>query len=139
MVHTFKDIRTRTPANPNKAAPGAAMPQAAWKAPLRDAVQGLRPPQTPQTLRRWLQTTRPQAWAIGAPQPPPPIPAPPHRKGKWYGQGEGRGREGTPRQGGKEGPQVTGRRPQVQGTGSDTTREQETTHGPGRGRNRFEV
>ena len=31
---------------------------------------------------------------------------------------------------------MTGRRPQGQGTGSDTTREQETTHGPGRGRNR---
>ena len=31
---------------------------------------------------------------------------------------------------------MTGRRPQGQGTGSDTTWEQDTTHGPARGRNR---
>ena len=42
MVHTFKEIRAPTPANPNEAAAEAAMPQAAWEALLRDAVQGLR-------------------------------------------------------------------------------------------------
>ena len=41
MVHTFEEIRTRTPANPNEAAPEAAMPQAACEALLRYAVQGL--------------------------------------------------------------------------------------------------
>ena len=46
------------------------MPQAAWEALLRDAVEGLRPPYTPQDLRRWLQDTHPRAWAIGAPSPP---------------------------------------------------------------------
>ena len=30
MVHTFEEVRTRTPANPNEAAPEAIMPQAAW-------------------------------------------------------------------------------------------------------------
>ena len=29
MVHTFEEVRTRIPANPNEAAPEAAMPQAA--------------------------------------------------------------------------------------------------------------
>ena len=38
MAHTFEEIRIRTPANPNEAALEAAMPQAAWKALLRDAV-----------------------------------------------------------------------------------------------------
>ena len=47
MVHTFEEICTCTPASPNEAAPEAAMPQAAWEALLRDAVQGLRPPPTP--------------------------------------------------------------------------------------------
>ena len=48
MVHAFEEVRTRTPANPYEAAPGAIMPQAAWEALLRDAVQGLCPPHTPQ-------------------------------------------------------------------------------------------
>ena len=42
MVHTFEEIRTHTPANPNEAALEASMPQAAWEALYRDAVQGLR-------------------------------------------------------------------------------------------------
>ena len=70
------------------------------------------------------------------PTGPPPTPLPQHweRKGHW--QGEGKGRDGTPRQESKEGPKVTGRRPPGQGTRIDTGREQETTHGPGRGKNR---
>ena len=135
-MHTFEEIRTCTPANPNEAAPETAMLQAAWSALLRDAVQGIRLPYTPENLRRWLQTSHPQAWAISAPQAPPPTPPPPHREGKGHRQGEGEEREGTPRQGGQEGPKVTGRRPQRKGTGGDTTQEQETTNGPGRGRTR---
>ena len=69
-VQTFEEMRTRTPADPNEAALEAIMPQAAWEALLRDAVQGLRPPYTPQALHQWLQATLPQAWAIGAPSPP---------------------------------------------------------------------
>ena len=136
MVHTFEEICTRTPANPNEAAPEATTPQAAWEALLRDAVQGLRPPYTPQTHREWLQTTHSQVWAVGAPKGSPLNPPPPHREGKGHGQGEGKGQKGKLRQGGKEGPKMTGRRPEKQGTGSDTTREQGTTHGPGSGRNR---
>ena len=102
MVHTFAEIRTRIPADPNEAAPEAIMPQAAWEALLREAVQGLRPPYTPRTLPPWLQGTHPQAWAIGPP---------PHREGKGHGQGEGKGQRGTLRQGGTEAPNVTGRRP----------------------------
>ena len=67
MVHTFEEVRTCTPADPNEAAPEAIMPQAAWEALLRDAVQGLRSPYTPQALRQWLQATHPKAWAISAP------------------------------------------------------------------------
>ena len=86
------------------------MPQAAWKALLRDAVQGLRPPYTPLTLRQWLQATHPQAWAIGAPQPPPhPSTATPGRERARARGGQGTERD-TPARG-KEGPKVTGRRP----------------------------
>ena len=91
VVHTFEEMRTRTPADPNKAAPEAIMPQAAWEALLRDAVQGLLPPYTPQALRQWLQATQPQAWAIGAPSPPR------HRhtrKGKDKGEGRARDTKG---------------------------------------------
>ena len=134
-VHTFEEIRARTPANPNEAAPDATMPQAAWQALLRDTVQGLRPPYTPRTLRRWLQATQPQAWAIDAPQsPPPPTTATTGRERARARGGQGTERD-TPARG-KEGPKVMGRCPQGQGTGSDTTWEQDTTHGPGRGGNR---
>ena len=136
MVHTFEGIRALNPANPNEAGPDAATAQTAWEAFLRDAVQGLRPAYTPQILRRWLQATHPKAWAIGAPKGPHPNPPPPHRERKGHGQGEGKGQKGTLPQGGKEGPKVTGRRLEGQSTWSDTTWEQDTTHGPGRGRNR---
>ena len=108
MVHTFEEVRICTPANLNEAAPEAIMPQAAWEDLLQDAVLGLRPPYTPLTLRQWLQATHPQAWASGA---PPPTPPPPHREGKGHGQGEGKGQRGTLRQGGREAPKGTGRRP----------------------------
>ena len=51
MTHNFEEILTRTPANPNKTAVEAAMPPRAWGTLLRDAVQGLRPPYIPETLR----------------------------------------------------------------------------------------
>ena len=88
MVHTFEEVRTRTPASPNEAAPGAIMPQAAWAALLRDGIRGLHPPYTPQALRQWLQATHPQAWAIGIPSPPRH-----HHTGKGKGNGKGRGRD----------------------------------------------
>ena len=88
MVHTFEEIRTRTPANPYEAAPEAIMPQAVWKALLRDAVQGLRPPYTPRTLRHRLQATHPQTRAIGAPPPPHH-----HHTGKGKGTSKGRARD----------------------------------------------
>ena len=90
-MHTFEEPCTRTSTDPNEAAPEAIMPQVAWEALLRDAVQGLWPPYTPRTLRQWLQATHPQAWASGAPPPP-------HHhhtgKGKGTGKGRARGREG---------------------------------------------
>ena len=89
MVHTFEEVRIRTPADPNEAAPEGIMPQAAWEALLRDAVQDLRPPYTPQALRPWLQATHPQAWAIGAPPPPHH-----HHTEKGKGTGKGRARDG---------------------------------------------
>ena len=84
MVHTFEEIRTRTPANPNEDAPEAIMSQAAWQALLRDAIQGLLPPYTPRTLHQWLQATHPQAWATGAPPPPHH-----HHSGKGKGKDKG--------------------------------------------------
>ena len=57
MVHTFEEVRTRTPADPNEAAPEAIMPQAAWEAlagtrsrasapptPHEPSANGSRPP-----------------------------------------------------------------------------------------------
>ena len=41
MTHTFEEIVTRTPGNPNETALEATMPQAAWEALLGNAVQGL--------------------------------------------------------------------------------------------------
>ena len=73
MVHTFEEIRILTPAKPKEAAPGATMPQVAWKALLRDAVQGLCPSYTPQTLGKWLHTTHPRR-GPSAPHRPPPNP-----------------------------------------------------------------
>ena len=94
MVHTFEEIRTRTPDDPNEAAPEAIMPQAAWEALLRDAVQGLRPPYTLQAGRQWLQATHPQAWAISAPSPPRPSRHHHTRKGKDKGKGRARDKKG---------------------------------------------
>ena len=91
MVHTFEEVRTRTPANSNEAAPEAIMPQAAWEALLRDAVQGLRPPYTPQALRQRLQATHPQAWAAGAPSPARPSRHHHTRKGQDKGKERARG------------------------------------------------
>ena len=62
---------------------------------LRDAVQGLHPPYTTQTLRRWLQTAHPQAWAIYAPQTSPP----PHDQGIGKGMGKGKARGQRARKG----------------------------------------
>ena len=81
------------------------MPQVAWEALLRDAVQGPCPPYDPQALRRWLQATHPQAWAISA---PPPSPPPPHREGEGHLQGGGRRQQGTLRQGATEGKALIG-------------------------------
>ena len=88
MVHTFEEMCTRNPADPNEAAPEAIMPQAAWEALLRDAVQNLRPPYDPQALRQWLQATHPVAWAIGAPSPPRHL-----HTGKGKDKGRGRARD----------------------------------------------
>ena len=90
MVHTFEEVRTRTPADPNKAAPEAIMPQVAWEALLREAVQGLHPPYTPQALRQCLQATNPQAWAVGAPSPLRPSRHHHTRKGEDKGKGRAR-------------------------------------------------
>ena len=136
MVHTLEEIRTRTPVNPSEAALEATMPQAAWEALLRDAFQDLRPPLHPPNPPPVAHDHPPPGVGHRRPTGPPPTPPPPDREGKGHGQGEGKGQKGTLWQGGKEGPKMTGRRPQGQGTGSDTTREQETTHGPGSGRNR---
>ena len=103
MVHTFEEIRTRTPANPNEAAPEAAMPQAVLEALLRDAVQGLRPPYTLPNPPPVASDHRPQGRGHGRPTGPPLTPPPPHRDGKGHRQGEGKGRERTPRQGGEKG------------------------------------
>ena len=121
MVHTFEEMRSRTPADPNEAALEAIMPQAAWGALLRDVVQGLRRPYTPQALCQWLKATHPKAWAIGAPSPPRHH----HTKqGEGQGQGEGKGQQGALRQEDTEGPQVR--------AGTHRDRAPEETHHGGR-------
>ena len=101
MVHTFKGFRTCTPADPNELVPEAILPQAARETLLRDAVQGLGPPYTPQALRQWLQATHPVAWATGAPSPPR------HRhtrKGKDKGKGRARDTKGRSGRRARRGP-----------------------------------
>ena len=121
MVHTFEEVRTRTPANPNEAAPEAIMPQAAWEALLRDVVQGLRPPYTPQALRQWLQATHPRPGpSAPRPHPAPPATTTPGRGGTRARAGQGH--QGALRQEGTEGPQVRA------GTHRDRAPE-ETPHG----------
>ena len=91
MVHTFEEVRTRTPANPNEAAPEAIMPQAAWEALLRDAVQGLRPPTPPKPSASGSGPPTPRAWAAGAPSPP--CPSRHHHTRKGQDKGKGRARD----------------------------------------------
>ena len=100
-MHTFEEMRTRPPADPNEAAPEAIMPQAATEALLSDAVQGLSPPYTPEALRQWLQATNPQAWAIGAPSPPCHHHT---RKGKDKGKGRARDTKGHSGKRARRGP-----------------------------------
>ena len=103
-MHTFEEMRTRTPADPNEAAREAIMPQAAWEALLRDAIQGLRPPYTSQALRGWLEATRPQAWATGARSPPRPSRHHHTRKGNDKGNGRARGTKGHSGKRARRGP-----------------------------------
>ena len=93
MIHSFEEILTPHPANPNP--PEAAMPQAAWEALLRDAVQGIRHPYTPKNLRRWLLTPHSRAWAISAPQASPP----PHHQHSGEENGKGKARSKGARRG----------------------------------------
>ena len=104
MVHTFEEVRTRTPAHPNEVAPEASMPQAAWEALLRDAVQGFCPPYTPQALSQWLQATHPQAWAVDAPSPARPCRHHHTRKGEDKGKGRAGDTKGHSAKGARRGP-----------------------------------
>ena len=104
MVHTFEEVRTRTPANPDEAAPEAILPQAAGEALLRDAVQGLRPPYTPQALCQWLQATHPKAWAVSAPSPTRPSRHHHTRKGEHKGKGRARDTKGHSDKRARRGP-----------------------------------
>ena len=93
-LDTFEELLGRSPHVPDDTALQAAMPQSACELFIRDAVQGLCPPYTPETLRRWLQTTQPNAWAIGASQGPAITPPPKH--------GEGTGQREAPQHRGKK-------------------------------------
>ena len=93
MVHTFEEIRTRTPAYPHEAAPETTMPQAAWEALLRDAVQGLRPPYTPQNPPQVARDHAPPSLGHRRPAAPPPPPQR-HHTGKGKGKGKERARDG---------------------------------------------
>ena len=91
MVHNFEEVRTRTPADPNEAAPEAIMPQAAWEALLRDAVQGLRPPYPPPSPPPMAPGHPPPG--LGHQRPPPhPTTTTPER-----GRARARGGQGTER------------------------------------------
>ena len=97
------------------------MPQAAWEALLRDAVQGLRLPYTPKPS---ASGSRPPTPRPGPPAPPPhpAPPATPHQEGGGQGQGKGKGHQGALRQEGTAGLQVRA------GAHRDRTPE-ETPHG----------
>ena len=71
MVHTFEEMRTRTPTDPNEAALEAIMPQAAWEALFCDAVQAPRPPTPPKPSANGFRPPTPRP----GPSAPPPHPA----------------------------------------------------------------
>ena len=83
LLHTIEEILIGSLSDRNETSRQAAMPQRAWQT---DAVQGLHPTYTLDTLRWWLQTTHPQAWAIGAYQAKPPS----HNQGTPKGNGRGK-------------------------------------------------
>ena len=137
MVHTIEEVRTRTHADPNEAAPEAIMPQAAWEALLRSAVQGLCPPCGPRTVRQWLQANPPQAWAI-SPPPPNPTTTPAGRERARARGGQGAERDTPARghrsaQGDRQAPIVTGHREQHNvETGNHPRARKGREQGPGR-------
>ena len=104
MVHTFEEIRARTPCKLQRGCSGRHHAAGGMEGPPPRRGPGLGPPYTPQTLRRWLEATDPRAWAIGAPQAPPP---PHHRhtgKGKGTGKARARDRKGHSGKGATKGP-----------------------------------
>ena len=108
------------------------MPQAAWEALLRDAVQGLRPPYTPKPSASGCRPPTPRP----GPPAPPPHPAPPATTTPGRGRTRAREGQGAPRSTqarGHGGAPSDGRHSQGQDAGSDTTWGQETTQEPGRG------
>ena len=131
MVHPFEEVRTRNPPTPTRP-PRRPLCRKRHGGPSSGTrSRPSAPPKPP----------NPPPMAPGHPTPglghqrPPPSPGPPQREEKGHGQGEGKGQRETLRQGGTGGPKVTGRRPSGQGTGDDTTWEQETTQAPGKGGN----
>ena len=94
MVHTFEEVRTRTPADLNEAPSEAIMPQVAWEALLRDAVQGLRPPYTPQAPPPVAPGHPPPGLGRRRPLPTPPSRHQHTRKGEDKGKGRARDTKG---------------------------------------------
>ena len=106
----MEELLTHNPCDPDNTALEAAMPQSLWGTLLWDVAQGHALHFGPVTLRRWLQTTHPQAWAIGEPQASPP----PHTRA-WEkeraegrpsakGQGKAQGEGSTPTEEGAQRP-----------------------------------
>ena len=98
------------------------MPQRAWETLIRDAVQGLQRPYTPENPPLVAPDHPPRGMGHRRPTDLATTPPPGHQKGK--GQREDR------RKGGEGRHKVTGTRPQEQGTEGSTTRGQAPTGGP---------
>ena len=122
MTHTFGEILSRTPADPNEAPPDAAMPPRALRTLLRDAAEGLRPLPNPRNPPPMAPNSPSPGMGHQRPTDLATSPPPGHRKGK--GQREG------PRQEGRERHKVRGMHLREKGTASNTTWGQGITGGP---------
>ena len=92
MVHTFEEVCTRTPADPNEAAPGGHHAAGGMGGPPPGSGPGPVPPLHPPNPPPMAPSPQPPGLCQRRPHPTPP---PPHREGKGHGQGEGKGQRGT--------------------------------------------
>ena len=120
MTHTFEEILTCNPANPNQTSPEAAIPPRAWgNSPGRSS--GPPPPLHPRNPPPMAPDSQPPCMGHRRPTHFATTPTPGHQEGKTQ-------REGPEEEGGER-HQVRGTHPREQGTAGNRTPGQGITEG----------